>query len=47
MKEISYYQKNKDKYKKGGKYYYYQSVEDKRPKVPIVIKTGVFTLSFD
>ena len=42
MKEISYYQKNKDKYKN-----YYQSVDDKRPKVPIVIKTGVFTLSFD
>ena len=47
MKELSYYQRNKDKYKKGGKYYYYKSVEDKKPKVPIVIKIGKFILSFD
>ena len=43
----SYYQRNKDKYKKGGKYYYYKSVEDRRPIYPVSIKTGEFTLTFD
>jgi predicted transcriptional regulator len=45
--KVSYYQKNKHKYKKGGKYYYYKSVEETRPKIPIVINTGSFILSFD
>jgi len=43
----SYYQRNKDKYKKGGKYYYYKSVEERRPKIDVSIKRGVFTLTFD
>ena len=43
----SYYQRNKDKYKKGGKYYYYKSVEERRPIYPVSIKTGEFILSFD
>lgn len=43
----SYYQRNKDKYRKGGKYYYYKSVEDRRPIYPVSIKTGEFILSFD
>ena len=43
----SYYQRNKDKYQKGGKYYYYKSVEERRPKIPVSIVRGVFILSFD
>jgi hypothetical protein len=43
----SYYQINKNKYKKGGKYYYYKSVEERRPKIDVSIKRGVFTLTFD
>ena len=43
----SYYQRNKDKYRKGGKYYYYKSVEERRPIYPVSIKTGEFILSFD
>jgi predicted transcriptional regulator len=43
----SYYQRNKDKYKKGGKYYYYKTVEERRPKIDVSIKRGVFTLTFD
>lgn len=43
----SYYQRNKDKYKKGGKYYYYKSVEERRPKIDVSIKRGEFILSFD
>jgi len=43
----SYYQRNKNKYKKGGKYYYYKTVEDRRPIIPVSIKTGVFTLTFE
>jgi predicted transcriptional regulator len=43
----SYYQRNKHKYKKGGKYYYYKSVEDRRPKIPVSINRGKFILSFD
>ena len=46
MEELSYYQRNKDKYKKGGKYYYYKSVADKRPKIPLTIKRGDFILTF-
>lgn len=43
----SYYQRNKHKYKKGGKYYYYKSVEERRPKIDVSIKRGEFTLTFD
>ena len=43
----SYYQRNKHKYKKGGKYYYYKSVEERRPKIDVSIKRGEFILSFD
>tara|TARA_R110002126_G_scaffold209191_1_gene355861 strand:- start:341 stop:499 length:159 start_codon:yes stop_codon:yes gene_type:complete len=43
----SYYHRNKGKYRKGGKYYYYKSVEDTRPKIPVSIKTGEFILTFD
>ena len=43
----TYYRKNKDKWKKGGMYYNYVSVKDKQSKIQIVIKHGVFILSFD
>ena len=46
-KKISYYQKNKHKYKKGGKYYYYKTVEDRSPKIPVEINKGEFIISFD
>ena len=46
-KKLSYYQKNKKHYQKGGKYYKYVSVEDSRPKIPVVIKQGKFILCFD
>ena len=46
-KKLSYYQRNKNHYKKGGKYYKYVSVENKRPKIPVVVKQGKFILTFD
>ena len=45
--EESYYNRNKAKYKKGGIYYKYKSVEETRPKIPMTIKRGVFIISFD
>ena len=47
MKDKTYYQKNKKHYQRGGKYYNYKSVEERRPKIPVIIKHGVFILSFD
>ena len=44
---VSYYQKNKHKYKKGGKYYYYKTVDETRPKIPLSIRQGNFIISFD
>ena len=43
----TYYQKNRRHYKKGGKYYKYKSVEDKSPKIPLVVNKGKFILSFN
>ena len=43
----SYYQKNKAKYKKGGKYYKYQSKDCREPKTPIKINRGNFIISFN
>ena len=43
----SYYQRNKNKYKKGGKYYYYKSIDERRPKIPVSIIRGNFILTFD
>lgn len=45
--KVSYYQRNKHKYKKGGKYYYYKTVEETRPKIPLSIRQGNFIISFD
>lgn len=46
-KKKSYYQRNKKHYQKGGKYYRYRSVDDRRPKIPMTMKRGTFILSFD
>jgi len=43
----SYYQKNKSKWKKGGEYYKYKSVDDRRSKISITIKRGYFIISFN
>ena len=42
-----YYLENKEKWRKGGKYYYYKTIEDRSAKIPIVIKKGKFIISFD
>lgn len=46
-KKLSYYQLNKHKWKKGGKYYTYKPVSITRPNIPITIKHGKFIISFD
>tara|TARA_R110001632_G_scaffold124365_1_gene237212 strand:- start:758 stop:898 length:141 start_codon:yes stop_codon:yes gene_type:complete len=46
MEELSYYRKNKDKWKKGGKYYHY-TPKDEKPTIKFQIKRGRFLLSFD
>lgn len=43
----SYYQRNKQHYQRGGKYYNYRSVEERRPKIPFKINRGIFILTFD
>ena len=45
--EESYYNRNKAKYKKGGIYYKYKSVEETRPKTPITITKGIYILHFN
>ena len=47
LRKETYYRKNKDKWKKGGMYYKYVSVRDKQYTIPIIIKRGVFILSFE
>ena len=42
----NYYQRNKSKYQKGGKYYKYIPVQDRNPK-PIVVTHGKFIISFN
>ena len=44
QKKLSYYRRNLKHYKKGGKYYKYKSVEDRRPKIPVKIVKGDFIL---
>tara|TARA_R110000824_G_scaffold148179_3_gene317716 strand:- start:970 stop:1122 length:153 start_codon:yes stop_codon:yes gene_type:complete len=43
----SYYQKNKVKYQRGGKYYKYKPVEVTKPKIPLTVRKGKFIISFD
>jgi hypothetical protein len=45
-KPITYYQKNKSKYQKGGKYYKYIPKYD-RTKTEITIKRGKFIIYFN
>lgn len=42
----NYYQKNKSKYQKGGKYYKYIPVLERDPK-PIQVRHGKFIISFN
>ena len=46
MVELSYYQKNKIHYKKGGKYYRYIPKQDRDSKLKLKVKKGQFLLSF-
>ena len=46
-KTLTYYQKNKSKYKKGGKYYKYVPKDCREPKIPIKINRGNFIISFN
>ena len=46
-RKLTYYQKNRKHYKKGGKYYKYKPIEDTRPKIELNINRGEFILSFD
>lgn len=46
-KKISYYQQHKKHYQRGGKYYKYKTVEDRTPKIPLIVKTGRFIISFE
>tara|TARA_R110000751_G_scaffold100792_1_gene194750 strand:- start:283 stop:453 length:171 start_codon:yes stop_codon:yes gene_type:complete len=46
-RELTYYQKNRKHYKKGGKYYKYKPIDETRPKIELNIKRGEFILSFD
>ena len=46
-KKLSYYQKNKIKYKKGGKYYKYIPKADRTKGLKFVIVKGEFLISFD
>ena len=42
-----YYRDNKNKWKKGGKYYNYTPKEERQPKVKLQVNRGKFILSFD
>tara|TARA_R110002110_G_scaffold45602_3_gene138829 strand:- start:255 stop:407 length:153 start_codon:yes stop_codon:yes gene_type:complete len=46
-KKLSYYQKNKKHYKRGGKYYKYVPKSDRQKFVKVEVKHGVFLISFD
>lgn len=45
--KLTYYQINKKNWKKGGKYYKYKTVEDRRKKIPLTSIRKDFVLSFD
>ena len=47
LKKLTYYQKNKIKYKKGGKYYKYIPKADRTKGLKFVIVKGEFLISFD
>lgn len=43
----TYYQLNKDKWKKGGKYYNYKPIGYTRSNTPLIVERGKFIISFD
>lgn len=47
MEEKSYYLRNKHKWKKGGKYYYYKPMSERNKDLKLQIKRGKFLLSFN
>tara|TARA_R100000655_G_C2927308_1_gene183393 strand:- start:409 stop:561 length:153 start_codon:yes stop_codon:yes gene_type:complete len=46
-KKLSYYQRNKSKYKKGGKYYNYIPKQEQNKGLKFEIQRGQFLISFD
>lgn len=47
LKKVSYYQKNKKHYQRGGKYYKYVRKGDRVSEVKVQIRRGNFIISFD
>jgi hypothetical protein len=46
-KKHQYYLKNKDKWKKGGKYYNYTPKHDRVSDIKLEVRHGKFIISFD
>lgn len=46
-KKHQYYLKNKDKWKRGGKYYHYTPKRDRYSDIKLEVKQGKFIISFD
>ncbi len=46
-KKLSYYQRNKDKYKKGGKYYKYIPKDLQNRDLKFKVERGSFLISFE
>lgn len=47
QKKRIYYINNKDKWRKGGKYYHYIAKDDRHNKTKLEVKRGKFIISFD
>ena len=45
--KLTYYQRNKEKYKKGGKYYKYIRKDERHPELKFKVEKGCFLISFD
>ena len=46
-KKHQYYLNNKDKWRKGGKYYNYKPKADRYSDIKLEVKKGIFIISFD
>lgn len=46
-KKHQYYLKNKERWKKGGKYYNYTPKEDRNKDIKLEVRHGRFIISFD
>tara|TARA_R110000824_G_scaffold117093_1_gene268866 strand:- start:1752 stop:1904 length:153 start_codon:yes stop_codon:yes gene_type:complete len=46
-KKLSYYQKNKKHYQRGGKYYKYVPKGDRASTIKVEVRHGIFLISFD